>query len=201
MIYKIDPEKKKEFESFNFKQAVKHIFPIFIPAIIFMDVIMGFVLADEYASMRPFIVYILLFSNLFSVIVFFISVFIGVKTVSSKLETWELSVEENYALLKNSIAATTVNFADFKKYKKTNDSITFYFRGIRRFYINWNCFYDSENLKSKLENIANKIGTFKRETVSAATPKTKVKIKSKFNLIFYIILGIVLIVEIIVKFL
>lgn len=118
MIYKIDPEKKKEFESFNFKQAVKHIFPIFIPAIIFMDVIMGFVLADEYASMRPFIVYILLFSNLFSVIVFFISAFIGVKTVSSKLETWELSVEENYALLKNSIAATTVNFANFKKYKK-----------------------------------------------------------------------------------
>ena len=54
---------------------------------------------------------------------------------------------KNFVMLKKNIllaAVTTVNFADFKKFKKDNNSITFYFRGLRRFYINWDCFNNSE---------------------------------------------------------
>ena len=201
MVYKINLEKKKEFESFYFRQVLKLFFPILIPAAIFMGVRMGFVLTDGFETIRPFDIYIVLFSCLFLFIIFFISAFIGTKIASSKLEMWELSIRENYATLKNSIAVTAVNFADFKKYKETADSITFYFRGIRRFYINWNCFHDSENLKAELENIAHRIGTFKRETVSVETPKTNVKFKSKFKWIFYIILAMGLIIKIVIKFL
>lgn len=73
------------------------------------------------------------------------------------MEEWELIVNENNLIVKNSVATTTLYFADFKKYKKDNDSITFYFNGIRCFYINWNCFLDSENLRLELEKVAEKI--------------------------------------------
>lgn len=55
------------------------------------------------------------------------------------MEEWELIVNENNLIVKNSVATTTLYFADFKKYKKDNDSITFYFNGMRCFYINWKC--------------------------------------------------------------
>ena len=199
MIYKINLEKKKEFEKWNLKQGLKHLLPIMIPVIFFMDFVMGFTFTNngDYNFPISSIIKIIIISNFAYFIFLPICFFIGTKFVSSKLETWELKIEENYAVLKNSIATTTVNFADFKKYKESNDSITFYFKGLRRFYINWNCFHDSEKLKTELKNIANKIGTFTKESVSVNPPKTKVK----FNLVFYIFIGIICILNIVIKFL
>ena len=113
MVYKINLEKKKEFESFYFRQVLKLFFFIIIPAAIFMGVRVGFVLTDGFKKIRPFDIYIVLFSCLFLFIIFFISAFIGTKIASLKLEKWELSIQEDYAILKNSIAVTAVNFADF----------------------------------------------------------------------------------------
>ena len=199
MIYKINLEKKKEFEKWNLKQGLKHLLPIMIPVIFFMDFVMGFTFTNngDYNFPISSIIKIIIISNFACFIFLHICFFIGTKFVSSKLETWELNIEENYAVLKNSMATTTVNFADFKKYKESNDSITFYFKGLRRFYINWNCFHDSEKLKTELKNIANKIGTFTKESVYVNPPKTKVK----FNLVFYIFIGIICILNIVIKFL
>ena len=199
MIYKINLDKKKEFEKWNLKQMLRHFVPIMISTIAFMDLVMGFIFTNngEYNFPIPSVIKIIIISDLAFFIFLPICLFFGIKLVSSKLETWELNIKENYATLKNSTATTTVNFADFKKFKEYNDSITFYFKGLRRFYINWNCFYDSENLKSELENIANKIGTFTKESVSTETPKTKVKI----NLMFYIIIGIIIILNILLRIL
>lgn len=85
-----------------------------------------------------------------------------------------------------------MNFADFKKFKKDDNSITFYFKGLRHLYLNWDCFNNSEQLKAELENIASRIGTFKKEN-SAEQPKTKVKFNSKI----YIILAIIIIIKLI----
>lgn len=203
MNYKINLDKKKEFEKWNYKQMLKHFFPFMIPAFLLMDFVMGFVFSSNTEFPLPIstTIKIILFSNIVFFIIFFICILFGIKRVSSKLETWELNIEENYAILKNSSAITTVNFADFNKFKKDNNSITFYFKGIRRFYINWDCFINSENLKSELENIASRIGTFTRPELSIEQPKTKVKFNSKFNLFFYIILGIIVIVRILMIFL
>jgi len=199
MIYKINLDKKKEFEKWNYKQILKHILPLIIPGIIIMDFVMGFVFLNdnEFAITYPSIIKIIILSNIILLPILFISFFAGVKLSSSKLETWELNIEENYAILKNSSATTTVNFADFKKFKKDKTSITFYFKGIKRFYINWVCFNNSEQLKADLENIANRIGTFKKEVTAIEQPKTKVKFNSKF----YIILIIIVIINIILRFL
>ena len=203
MNYKINLDKKKEFEKWNYKQMLKHFFPFMIPAFLLMDFVMGFVFSNNTEFPLPIstTIKIILFSNIVFFIIFFICILFGIKRVSSKLETWELNIEENYAILKNSSAITTVNFADFNKFKKDNNSITFYFKGMRRFYINWDCFINSENLKSELENIASRIGTFTRPELSIEQPKTKVKFNSKFNLFFYIILGIIVIVRILMIFL
>ena len=184
MIYKINLDKKKEFEKWNYKQILKHVLPLIFPGIIILDFLMGFVFSNnaEFAIPFPVIIKIIGFSNIIIFPILFICFFISLKICSSKLETWELTIEENYAVLKNSTAITTVNFADFKKFEKDNNSITFYFKGLRRFYINWDCFINSENLKSELENIATRIGTFKREESSIEQPKTKVKFNSKFIL-------------------
>ena len=199
MIYKINLDKKKEFEKWNYKQILKHILPLMIPGIIIMDFVMGFVFLNdnEFSITYPVIIKIIILSNIILLPILFISFFVGIKLISSKLETWELNIEENYAILKNSSATTTVNFADFKKFKKDKNSITFYFKGIKRFYINWVCFNNSEQLKTDLENIASRIGTFKKEETAIEQPKTKVKFNSKF----YIILIIIVIINIILRFL
>lgn len=204
MTYKINLDKKKEFEKWNYKQMLKQFLPLFIPTIIFMDLVMGFVFSNNTDFSIPIstIYGIICFSNIiFFIIIFPICMFFGIKLVSSKLETWELNIEENYAILKNSSATTIVRFADFKKFTKDDNSITFYIKGIRRFYINWNCFINSEQLKAELENIASRIGTFTKAEPSVEQTKTKVKFKSKFNLIFYIILGIIFIARICLIFL
>lgn len=199
MIYKINLDKKKEFEKWNFKQILKRYLPFIIPLILAMSFALEYMLTGDGDSSLPFsyVVGIIVLSNAVFFIIFLSTMFLSIKMISSTLKTWELDIEENYAVLKNSTATTTVNFADIKRFKESNDCITFYFKGIRRFYINWNYFYDSEKLKSELKNIANKIGTFTKESVSIETPKTKVK----FNLVFYIILGIICILNMLIKIL
>ena len=122
MIYKINLDKKKEFEKWNYKQILKHILPLIIPGIIIMDFVMGFVFLNdnEFSITYPVVIKIIILSNIILLPILFISFFVGIKLISSKLETWELNIEENYAILRNSSATTTVNFADFKKFKKDN---------------------------------------------------------------------------------
>lgn len=203
MTYKINLDKKKEFEKWNYKQMLKHFLPLMIPTVVFMDFVMGFVFSSNTDFPIPVstICKIICFSNIAFLIIFFICIFFGVKIVSSKLETWELDIKDNYAILKNSSATTTVSFADFKKFKKDDNSITFYFKGLRRFYVNWNCFVNSEQLKTDMENIASRIGTFTKAKPTIEQAKTKVKFNSKFNLFFYIIVGIILVARILVVFL
>lgn len=197
MIYKINLDKKKEFEKWNLKQILKYVLPLIIPCIIFMDFVMGFCFQNnnDLGIQFSVIVKIIGFSNLIIFLILCICFFISIKIISSKLETWELTIEENYAVLKNASATTTVNFADFKKFKKDENSITFYLNGIKRFYINWSGFDKPEQLKADLENIANRIGTYKKSSASIETPKTKVKFNSKF----YIILTIIIIIEIVIR--
>ena len=199
MIYTINLDKKKEFEKWNLKQMLKQILPLIIPVIIFMDFVMGFVFTSdtEFPTPLSLIIKIIVISNIIFVPFLFICFFISIKISTSKLDTWELNIEDNYAILKNSTAVTTVNFADFKKFKKDNNSITFYFRGLRRFYINWDCFNNSEQLESDLENIASRIGTFSKANAPVDQPKTKVKFAAKL----YIILAIIAILQIILRFL
>lgn len=199
MIYTINLDKKKEFEKWNLKQMLKQILPLIIPVIIFMDFVMGFTFTNdtEFPTPLSLVIKIIVISNIIFVPFLFICFFISIKIISSKLNTWELNIEDSYAILKNSTAVTTVNFADFNKFKKDNNSITFYFRGIRRFYINWDCFNNSEQLKSDLENIASRIGTFSKVNAHVDQPKTKVKFAAKF----YIILAIIAILQIILRFL
>lgn len=182
MIYKINLDKKKEFEKWNLKQILKHVLPLIIPCIIFMDFVMGFCFQNnnDLGIQFSVIVKIIGFSNLIIFLILCFCFIISIKIISSKLETWELTIEENYAVLKNASATTTVNFADFKNLKKDEDSITFYLNGIKRFYINWSCFDKPEQLKADLENIANRIGTYKKPSASIETPKTRVKFNSKF---------------------
>ncbi len=199
MIYTINLDKKKEFEKWNLKQMLKHFLPLTIPILVFMDFVMGFVFTHdtEFPTPLSLVIKIIVISNIIFVPFLFICFFISIKIISSKLNSWELNIEDNYAILKNSTAVTTVNFADFKKFKKDNNSITFYFRGIRRFYINWDCFNNSEQLKSDFENIASRIGTFSKVNAPVDQPKTKVKFAAKF----YIILAIIVILQIILRFL
>ena len=170
MTYRINLEKKKEFEKWNLKQMLKQYLPIMISTIVFMDLAMGFIFTqnDDYNFPISSVIKVIIISNLGFIILLPICMFFGTKFASSTLETWELNIEENFAVLKNSAATTTVSFADFKKFKKSNDSITFYFKGlgVRRFYINWNCFYDSEKLKTILSVV--------RSALSYVTPCGKV---------------------------
>ena len=118
MIYKINLDKKKEFEKWNYKQMLKHVLPLMIPILIFTDLITGLVFSS--IPMPALIICrIICFANIAGLILFFICSFLGVKIASSKLKTWELDIKENYAILKNSQATTTVTFSEFTKFKKT----------------------------------------------------------------------------------
>lgn len=194
MIYKINVEKKQEFIKWNFNQTLKNQLPITIPGFIIMDIIMLILFPIKYQKIASFIPFIILGANMIFIPVSLFSIFLGVKKVAKTIESWELELNDGFAVLKNSIATTTVNYADFKKFKKDTDSITFYLNGLRRFYINWNCFLDSEKLKSELEQTAQKIGTFNKDNLSPDEQKTKVKIKAKSKLTIYIILMIILVI-------
>lgn len=197
MVFKINLEKKKEFIMFNFKESIKHIFPMCSIMIVLMEILMGLVFFNKVGNSGIFSIKLLVICTLLSLILILICFFIGAVIGSSKLETWELTVEENYAVLKNAMAVTTVNFADFKKFKKSKDSIVFYFKGLRRFYINWNCFHDSENLRNCLETVASRIGTFKKDDAPEEAAKTKAKFKSKYRIVFYVLITIIAIYELI----
>ena len=195
MVYKINLAKKKDFEKWNSKQLLKHLLPFIILGFILMNFITGVNLSsnrNEFTLPVSAIVVTIVISNVLLLLILYLSFFLSNKVISSKLESWEVNIEENYAVIKNSVATTTVNFADFKKFKKDDNSITFYFKGLRHFYLNWDCFNNSEQLKAELENIASRIGTFKKEN-SAEQPKTKVKFNSKI----YIILAIIIIIKLI----
>lgn len=157
---------------------------------------MGIVFYSETVSSILIISSTIITSNVICCVLFYIAFRSGIKMAISTFENWELNIEENYAVLNNSAAISTVRFADFKKFKKTPDSITFYLGGLKQFYIYWNAYYDSEKLKICLEDISKKIGTFTKDNIPEDTPKTKVKFKSKFNIFLYVIIAIMLLIKI-----
>lgn len=53
MTYKINLDKKKEFEKWNCKQMLKHVFPLVIPILIFIDFSMGFIFSCNPDSPIP----------------------------------------------------------------------------------------------------------------------------------------------------
>lgn len=120
MTYTINLDKKKDFEKWNFKRILKQFLPFLIPCIIFMNFVMGFIFFSDPIVSLPFstVLMIIISSDIISALFISLAFVLGVKMVSSKLATWELTIEENYAVLKNSSATTTVNFADFIKFKK-----------------------------------------------------------------------------------
>ena len=196
MIYKINLEKKKEFEKWNYKQTLKHQLPIYVPGLILVDIFMFYTFPIKFYSIKEIIPIVILGVNLFFIPFYLLISFLGVKNGTKKLEDWELNVNENNATVNNSMAVVSVSFADFKKYTKDENSITFYLNGLRRFSINWDCYNNSEKLKSDLERIADRIGTFKKEELSAEEQKTVVKFKRKMTFI-YILLGILLVLRMI----
>ena len=196
MIYKINLEKKKEFEKWNYKQTLKRQLSIYVPGLILVDIFMFYTFPIKFYSIKEIIPIIILGVNLFFIPFYLLISFLGVKNGIKKLEDWELNVNENNATVNNSIAVVSVSFADFKKYTKDENSITFYLNGLRRFSINWDCYNNSEKLKSDLERIADRIGTFKKEELSAEEQKTVVKFKRKMTFI-YILLGILLVLRMI----
>ena len=195
MIYKINTEKKDEFIKWNYKQLLKNQLPIYIPFLIIADIIMLIIYPIGFADIKSLIPFIILATNIIFIFVYFVFSFLGVKISSKKLDEWELDIQANYAILKNPETPVRVDFADFKKYKEEEDSITFYFKGLRCFYINWNCFLDSENLKLELKKIAGKIGNFIKEELSDEEKKEVSKIKLKFTFI-YILFGVLLVLRI-----
>ena len=195
MIYKINTEKKDEFVKWNYKQLLKNQLPIYIPFLIIADIIMLIIFPIGFADIKSLIPFIILATNIIFIFVYFVFSFLGVKISSKKLDEWELDIQANYAILKNPETSVRVDFADFKKYKEEEDSITFYFKGLRCFYINWNCFLDSENLKLELKKIAGKIGNFIKEELSDEEKKEVSKIKLKFTFL-YILFGVLLVLRI-----
>ena len=195
MIYKINTEKKDEFIKWNYKQLLKNQLPIYIPFLIIADIIMLIIFPIGFADIKSLIPFIILATNIIFIFVYFVFSFLGVKISSKKLDEWELDIQANYAILKNPETSVRVDFADFKKYKEEEDSITFYFKGLRCFYINWNCFLDSENLKLELKKIAGKIGNFIKEELSDEEKKEVSKIKLKFTFL-YILFGVLLVLRI-----
>lgn len=195
MIYKINTEKKDEFVKWNYKQLLKNQLPIYIPFLIIADIIMLIIFPIGFADIKSLIPFIILATNIIFIFVYFVFSFLGVKISSKKLDEWELDIQANYAILKNPETPVRVDFADFKKYKEEEDSITFYFKGLRCFYINWNCFLDSENLKLELKKIAGKIGNFIKEELSDEEKKEVSKIKLKFTFL-YILFGVLLVLRI-----
>lgn len=195
MIYKINTEKKDEFIKWNYKQLLKNQLPIYIPFLIIADIIMLIIYPIGFADIKSLIPFIILATNIIFIFVYFVFSFLGVKISSKKLDEWELDIQANYAILKNPETPVRVDFADFKKYKEEEDSITFYFKGLRCFYINWNCFLDSENLKLELKKIAGKIGNFIKEELSDEEKKEVSKIKLKFTFL-YILFGVLLVLRI-----
>lgn len=196
MIYKINIDKKQEVIKWNYKQTLKNLLPIIVPGFIIVNIIMLIFFPRKFQNIESLIPIIILGCNLIYIPICFSSIFLGAKKASKKMEVCELDINDNYAILKNSFETKTVNFADFKKFKKDDDSITFYFNRIKCFYINWNCFLDSEKLKKELEQVAEKIGTFKKENLSPEEQKTIMKSKAKFVL-FIIVMLILLIIQIV----
>ena len=195
MIYKINTEKKDEFIKWNYKQLLKNQLPIYIPFLIIADIIMLIIFPIGFADIKSLIPFIILATNIIFIFVYFVFSFLGVKISSKSLDEWELDIQANYAILKNPETPVRVDFAEFKKYKEEEDSITFYFKGLRCFYINWNCFLDSENLKLELKKIAGKIGNFIKEELSDEEKKEVSKIKLKFTFL-YILFGVLLVLRI-----
>ncbi|MCR5253684.1 MAG: hypothetical protein K6C98_08220 [Treponema sp.] len=195
MTFKANPEKKKEFKNFMFKKILLRFLPILLLGLVFLDVSMGYVFWDETKNIK-LIIFSTLISNVIFLVLCLFAFHLGTKMAASSLESWELNIEENYAILNNSAATSTVRFADFKKFKKTSDSITFYLGGLKQFYIYWDAYYDSDKLKNCLEDISQKIGAFTKENIPEDTPKTKVKFKSKFNIFLYVIIAIMLLIKI-----
>ena len=196
MTFKANPEKKKEFGNFMFKKILQKYLQFILLALLFLNITMGIVFYSETASSILIISSTIITSNVICCVLFYIAFRSGTKMAISTFENWELNVEENYAILNNSVATSTVRFADFKKFKLTSDSITFYLGGLKQFYIYWDAYYDSEKLKICLEDISKKIGRFTKENIPEDTPKTKVKFKSKFNIICYGILAVMLLMKI-----
>ncbi len=196
MVYKINADKKQEIIKWIYKQTIKNQLPIYVPLLIIADFIMLLLYPRKFQEVESLIPIIILGVNIIIIPIYFIFTFLGIKNSAKKIEDCELEINDSNAILKNPIAPTVVFFSNFKKYKKDNDSITFYFNGIRCFYINWNCFIDSEKLKLELEQVAKKIGTFEKEALSPEDQKTI--IKTKLRVIFLIIvMSMLLILKII----
>ena len=71
MIYKINLDKKKEFEKWNYKQMLKHVLPLMIPILIFTDLITGLVFSSIPMPVLT-ICSIICFANIAGLILFFI---------------------------------------------------------------------------------------------------------------------------------
>lgn len=158
MNFKFNYDKKKEFDKKNFIHLLKDIWVYFFLGLILADFFNIFEFyTNSYKMSVSFASKLLIFANIVGAILAFIIMYNGMKKKSAAVDFWELEIKDDCLVSKNSVATRTYNFSDFKKFKKEKDSITFYLKGLNRFYINWDCFYDSENLKSELKNIASRI--------------------------------------------
>lgn len=212
MTFKGNPEKKDVFIKFNLKETLS-LTSIIIPFLIVLSVFIAYVyssmLVQDYGdnSKKMFLIImgIFLLASVFIIFVFIPFIcYLTTKKIAAGIGDWELDIQDNYAVLKNGYAVTTISFADFKSYVVKQNSITYKIGLVKRTYICWEMFQDSENLKQQLLNIGEKIGQF--EKVDPLSPdgkeiKTDVQFnKKKTNLATYlIIMAFVIILEILIN--
>ncbi|MBQ9238784.1 MAG: hypothetical protein IJ191_05650 [Treponema sp.] len=113
--------------------------------------------------------------------------------IQKYFENWELDIEDTYAIVKNTIANTTVNFSDIKSYKETKGTVTYRLGFVKRFYIHWETYENSDELKKQLDAISSKIGTFEKHETTESI-KTGVRCSQTY-MIF--IIGIVVVIAVV----
>lgn len=197
MIFKGNPQAEKEFARFNFQKSGKRLLGVFAFLTVFMLFIGYFVLKKDSLFQSKTMALIFIGSELCLVPFMLIILYFTTKKLAKNLGSWELQIEDNYAVLKNPSALVKVCFADFIKYKEDSQSITFYLKGLRRFYINWFSYYEPEKLKETLRIIAGRIGTYKKEDLPLEFQKTKVEFNSKKRKSYLFLVIVVIVLQVI----